>query len=433
MALETDLAIRRHLRLAVGGALVFGGISGAWATLVPLDSSVIAPGLVAVENNSKKVQHQLGGVVRRIVVVEGQRVAEGEIIVKLDETLSRASLAIVDNEMTSLKTRQDRLIAERDDARTIAFQPSLLVLALTSADVREKIESERNQFERRLDGRNGLRAQLRERIGQVRQEISGLETQLKANTATMKVATEELVRLEPLKQKGLIQLPRLTALEREIARNDGTIGEIRGRIASARGRITETETQVEQIDRELKSEVVKELREVETKLQELAQKRTTAEDQMQRTDVRATASGTVHQLAIHTVGGVVAPNDTMMLIVPDEQPLIIEARVTPAEIDQINPQQPARVRFSAFNQRTTPELNGEVFRISRDVVRDPQTNQLYFAIGIRVPDTELKRLQGLKLQAGMPADSFIKTGARTFGSYLAKPIMDVVPRVFTER
>jgi HlyD family secretion protein len=198
------------------------------------------------------------------------------------------------------------------------------------------------------------------------------------------------------------------------------------------GKIAEIELQVLQLDRDLANEVAKEIRDVETRIAELNERRTAAEDQLKRVDIRAPISGVVHQLNVHTVGGVISASETIMLVVPESDVLIIEARVSPIDIDQVRVGQETRVRLSAFNQRTTPEVSGKLFRVAADLVKEPQTGQAYYPAGVRVSDAELAKLKELKLVPGMPAEVFIKTGERTLASYLVKPLLDQMQRAFKE-
>jgi HlyD family secretion protein len=221
-------------------------------------------------------------------------------------------------------------------------------------------------------------------------------------------------------------------LQREILGKEGTVGEIKAKVAQSLGKIAEIELQVLQLDRELANEVAKEIREVETKIAELAERKSAAEDQLKRVDIRAPISGVVHQLNVHTVGGVISASEPIMLVVPAGDTLIVEARINPADIDQLQTGQKTRIRFSAFNQRTTPEIAGTVFRIAGDLIKEQQTGLAYYTAGIRVEPSELAKLKGLKLLPGMPAEAYIKTGERTLASYLLRPLLDQMQRALRE-
>jgi HlyD family secretion protein len=426
-------AIRKHLIFAGAWVGLLGGTTTAWSVLAPLEGAVVAQGSVVVETNVKKVQHPTGGVVGQLNVREGQKVKEGDIVVRLDETVTRANLGIVINELTSLRLRQSRLTAERDNRPVLIVPADIAVRATTEADVRDVIASEKQLLQTRLVTRQGQKAQLTERVGQSRQEIKGLEDQRRATETQLKVARDELKSLRTLEAKGLVQRQRLTGLEREIARNEGTLGEIIAKNSQAHGKITETELQILQVDKDQASEVAKDLRETETKVGELTERRVSAEDQLKRIDIRAPISGVVHQLAVHTVGGVINQTEALMMIVPEADKLMVELRILPQDRDQVRIGQKTRVRFSAFNQRTTPEVNGTLLRIASDTTKEQQTGQLYYTAAVIFTAEEIATLRNLELIPGMPADAFIKTGERTMANYLLKPLLDQMGRAAKER
>ena len=433
MMLDTEAAITRHLKLGLAAVLLLGGTATAWSLAVKLDSAVVTQGTVVVESNVKKVQHPTGGVIGAVNVREGQRVTEGDIVVRLDETATRSALGIVLNELTATRARVARLTAERLGATRITFPPDIITRALAVPEAKSVIEGEMQLFASRITMRNGQKAQLTERIGQLRQEIKGLADQQKSLEIQLQVARDELNGLRGLKAKGLTTIPRITALDREIARNDGALGDTVARMSSSRGKIAETELQILQLDKDQASEVAKDLREAETKIGELQERRIAAEDQLRRIDIRAPITGVVLQLAVHTVGGVINQTEPLMLIVPESDRLIVEVRIQPQDIDQVHIGQPARVRFTAFNQRTTPELMGTLFRVAGDITKEQQTGQSYFTGGIAIDESELRKLYGLTLVPGMPADAFVKTGERTMASYLVKPLSDQMHRSMRER
>lgn len=424
--------IRRNLLAALSAVLLLGGTAAAWSVYVPLDGAVVAAGIVVVESNLRKVQHPTGGVVGALHVREGQFVEAGDILLRLDDTTTRASLRIVLNELVAYRARLARLRAERDGSPEPVFPEDLLEQALSEEEVAEVLEGERAVFKARAGTRAGQKQQLGERIKQLKDEISGLNEQMDALTKQLVVAREELDELGALHMRGLAQKPRITALRREIFGKEGTVGEIKAKIAQSLGKIAETELQVIQLDRDLANEVAKEIRDVEMRIAELGERRTAAEDQLKRVDIPAPISGIVHQLNVHTIGGVVTASEPIMLIVPAADNLIVEARINPQDIDQLRLGQETRIRFSAFNQRTTPEVWGTVFRIAGDLIRDPQTGGGYYTAGVHVEPAELAKLKRLKLIPGMPAEVYIKTGQRTLASYLLKPVQDQMQRALRE-
>jgi HlyD family secretion protein len=409
---------RKHL---IGG-LVVAGIFGVgavgYAATTELSGAVIAQGLLVVDSNVKKVQHPTGGVVGELRVRDGDRVKAGDILVRLDETQTRANLAIITKSLDEMAAREAREKAERDDAETVRF-PDELVSRGDDPAVTEVLTGELKLFETRRVARNGQKNQLRE-------EIRGIEVQREARVAQIEWIKKELVGINDLWEKNLIPYTRLTTLEREASRLDGERGQL---ISSA----AQAQVKMLQVDQDMRAEVGKDLAEIRAKQSELVEKRIAAEDQLKRIDIRAPQDGVVHQSSVHTVGGVIGPAEQIMLVVPDADVLAVEAKIQPQDIDQVRPGQTAGLRFSAFNQRTTPELNGKVDIVSADVTQDQKTGATYYTVRISVPVNEVARLDGLKLVAGMPVETFIRTGERTVVSYLMRPLNDQVARAFKEK
>lgn len=422
--LNTESLIRTQTHRTLLISVVFGVGAILWSALAPLDGAVAASGMLVLENNVKKVQHPTGGVVGQLNVVEGKRVEAGDILLRLDETATRANLGVIVNDLNAALARRARLLTERDALETVVFPQELVDKATSDPEIAATLDSEHKVFQSRSISRNGQKSQIRERVGQLQKEIEGLDLQKTSIDIQLRVARSEFADLRDLAVKGLVPKTRLTTLEREIARSEGILGDTVSRIAQSRGKIAETQIQIDQVDREKVAEANKDLRETETKISEYRERRIAAEDQLRRIDIRSPIAGTVQQLAIHTVGGVVSQTDQLMIIVPDADQLVVEARVTPQDRDQLNVDQLTRVRFTSFNQRTTPEVQATLFRISGDVIRDAQTGAFYYNVGVRVLANEIGKLNGVKLVAGMPAETFFKTSDRTMLSYLFKPLTD---------
>jgi HlyD family secretion protein len=429
---EPRLAIRRHL---VAGAavvvLLLGGVGG-WATTTRLAGAVIAQGQLVVDTNVKKVQHPTGGVVSELRVRDGDRVQAGDILVRLDPTQTQSNLAIVTNGLDELGARLARDEAERDGAESLSFPPALLARE-NDPQVAHILSGERKLFEIRRSAREGQKAQLRARIDQLNEEISGLVTQRQARIEQISWIKKELEGVQDLWKKNLVPFTRVTNLEREAARLEGENGQFVASIAQTKGKISETELQIIQIDQDMRAEVGKDIADIRGKMSELAEKKVAAEDQLKRVDIRAPQTGVVLQSTVHTVGGVIAQGEQIMLIVPESEILAVEARIQPQEIDQVHVGQTAALRFSAFNQRTTPELDGVVSLVSADVAQDQKTGAYYYTIRISVAAAEMARLEGLKLVAGMPVEAFIQTEDRYVISYLVKPLRDQITRAFREK
>jgi HlyD family secretion protein len=427
-----DRTLRNHL---IGGtviALVLTVGIGGWAATTELSGAITASGSVVVDSNVKKVQHLSGGVVGELLVREGDRVRIGDTLVRLDETVLRAGLAIVTKGLDEMRARKARLASERDGVERIVVPPELIV-APPSPELASALDSERKLFDLRRAAREGQRSQLRQRIAQLDDEVRGYAALQQAKAEEIELIQRELTGVRILWQKNLIQITRLTVLEREAARLRGELAQSMAASAQVRGKISEIELQIIQINQDLSSEVAKELREIDGKIGEFIERKVTAEDQLKRVDIRAPQNGIVHQLNVHTIGGVVSPADPVMLIVPEADLLTVEAKVSPQDIDQLYVGQPASLRFTAFNQRTTPEIQGAISRISADVTSDQRTGQNFYTARVSIAAEELARLGNVKLLPGMPAEIFAKTYDRSVLSYFTKPLSDQIVRAFRER
>src|SRR5436190_5353789 len=408
----TRRSIRRNILAGLTVlAMLVGGVGG-WASTTQLSGALIASGSVVVDSNVKKVQHPTGGVMGELRVRDGDRVKAGDIVARLDQTVTRANLAIITKGLDELFARKARLAAERDGARTISF-PDLLTDRANEPEVAQIMDGERKLFELRRTSRTGQKAQLREQAGQLKEEIVGMTAQQTAKRKEIELITRELEGVRDLYKRNLVQLTRLTQLERESTRIEGELAQLIAAVAQAKGKISENELKIIQIDQDLSSEVAKEMREIDGKIGEFVERKITAEDQLQRVDIRAPQDGTVFQLTVHTVGGVIGPAETMMLVVPDGDSLAVEARVNPQDIEKVQLNQKTLLRFSAFNAATTPQINGYVSRISADITSDQRTGQSYYTIRIVIPPDEMGRLDGVKLVPGMHVECFIQSGEVT--------------------
>ena len=354
-------SIRRHLALGVAlGAVLVVGVGG-WATFTQISGAVIAPGQLVVESDVKKVQHPTGGVVGELRVRDGERVKAGDILIRLDETQTRANLDIVLKALDELAARRARDEAERDGAAAITFPPELLARRDSDPAVAHLIEGETRLFKSargRPRGPEGAAA--RARPPAARGDQGPDASRSRPRRREIGFITGELQGVRELYAKNLVPIARVNALERDAARLEGERGQLLASTASARGKIAETELQILQIDGDMRTEVGKDLAEIRGKWSEYVEKRVAAEDQLKRIDMRAPQDGTVHQLTVHTVGGLVTPAEPAMLIVPEADQLAVEVKIQPQDIDNVRLGQAAVLRFSAFNQRTTPEIDGEV-------------------------------------------------------------------------
>ena len=425
-------SIYRHLLagVIVVGILV-GGV-GFWAGRTELAGAVIAPGIVVVESDVKKVQHPTGGIVGELNVHDGDHVNAGDVLVRLDATQTQANLAVFTKSLDELNARKGRLEAEKSSASSISFSDELLARETSDPVVAHLLEGERKLFDLRLKARDGQKAQLRERISQLREELNGLDEQIEAKTQEIALIQEELQGVVDLWNKHLVPFTRLTALKRDAARLDGERGELIASKASTAGKISEVELQIIQVDEDARSKAAEELSDVRGKISETSERKIAAEDQLKHIDIRAPQTGRVHQLTLHTVGGVIGPGETIMLIVPENDVLSVDAKVSPNDIDQLRGKQSVLLRFSAFSQRTTPQINGTISWISPEITQDEHSGTSYYTVHVAVPQAEIDRLHGLKIVPGMPVETFVQTESRTVLTFLLKPFKDQLMRTFRE-
>ncbi len=412
--------------VGLGGFLIVA----IWLAVAQLNGAVVAQGLVVVEDEPKKVQHLQGGTVGELLVREGERVVLDQILLRLDVTVPRSTLAQINSQLAQLGGRRARLEAERDGRDEVAFPAGF---ENGSDEERQVAARERLYLRESRETRRQQAEQLNERIGQYEREVEGTIAQITAKAKEIQLIGVELTGVETLFRQNLIPISRVTVLQREVARLGGEKGALEASVAKARGQVAEIRVQLLSLEQRVKTDAVKELGDVEASIAQLVEKKVTAEDVLRRVEIRAVQSGVVHQLKVHHVGAVIAPGETVMLIVPDRERLVAEFRISPIEIDQIRLGQAARLRFSAFNTRTTPEVEGRIIRVAPDITRDPATGATYFVARAGVDQAELARLDGHVITPGMPVEVYAETGRRTALNYIAKPLMDSLDRAFRER
>jgi HlyD family secretion protein len=420
---QINRSLRRHVIVGMATVVfLFIGVGG-WASTTDIAGAVIATGQLVVETSVKKVQHPTGGVVGEIFVREGDHVKAGDVLVRLDETQTRAELDIILKGLDENAARRARMEAELSDHDQAVF-PAGLVDRANDPEVAHLIKTETQLFLVRRADREGQKATLREQIKGLREQIIGKDKELDW-------IQQELAGVNDLWKKKIIQFPRVVQLERDVAKIEGERGAL---VAS----IAQSELKILQVDEDMRQDVGGDMADIRAKTSELAEKRVAAEDKLSRIDIRAPQDGVVQQLNVHTVGGVIAPPsvaaEPIMLIVPEADNLIVEAKVRPQDVDQLHVGQLATLRFTTFNQRTTPELNGVLSIVSADVtVDEKKPDQSYYVIRIKVSDDEVARLGAVKLVPGMPVEAFVKTDERTVLSYLIKPMHDQIVRAFREK
>lgn len=427
--LRTDDRIERGIGIALLIAAV-GGFGG-WAALAPIDSAAVAPGVVTVELSRRTVQHLEGGIVREILVREGDRVSPGELLVRLDATQSLAQLEIVRSQYLASRALEARLIAEQDGYREVVF-PEDLLAARADPRVQEAIAGQQQVFAARARALSGETDVLEQRIEQLQEQIRGLDALSASKVERIRSYQEEIKDFRKLFDRGLTDRLRLREMERLAAELEGERAEHQAAMAAAKVKIGETRLEIGQLQRRQRAEVTQELRETQAKLFDLRERVRALEDNLARTQVRAPVGGAVMGLAVHTVGGVVNPGGRILDIVPHNEQLLVEARVAPTDVDRVSTGLEAQLRFSAFNSRTTPTVPGRVLTISGDRITDPHTRESYYLARIEVTTGGMEDLRGLSLLPGMPVDVMIKTGERTFFEYLIQPITERLARSLRE-
>lgn len=425
-------SLNRHLIVSLLLMFILVGGVGSWAMVKEISGAVIASGVIVVESKAKRVQHQEGGIVKAIHVQDGDMVTAGDLLVYVDDTVVRANLAMITGELAELAAQEARLVAERDGQDVLVYPQDLREQAAQDPSIASSLSDQRSLKNARASALQGRRGQLKEQISQLEEQIDGFEVQRDAKSENIQLIYERLIVLEPLLPEGLITASEITALKRDRAELSGDRGELIAQIAQAHETVSERRLQILQLEEESRSQVLEHLQDVRAKIAQLQEEKVAALDKLQRVEIRAPRTGFIHQLNVHTVGGVISAGETLMLIVPREDMLIVEAQLKPTDVDQVIGGQSAIVRFPGFHQRTTPELSAQVSTISADLTHDEATGASYYIARLTIPEEELSKFEGKTLLPGMPVEAFIQTSQRTVLSYLVKPLEDHLAHALKE-
>ncbi|ATR82923.1 hemolysin secretion protein D [Pseudomonas sp. HLS-6] len=420
---------RKVRRLGVVIVSVTFGLFGTWASFAPLDGAAYAPGVVTVQTYRKTVQHLEGGIVKEVLAHDGDIVKRGDPLIILDDAQLRFEYEMTRSQLVAAKAMEARLIAERDTLSAIGFGD---VVDPTSSRGMEARQSETQVFNARQGSRLGQIAVLRERIGQLQQQVKGLESMIDAKMHLEKSYSAEIDELTDLLKQGFVDKQRLLEQERKLGMLRSEVADHRSTINRTRLQINETQLQILQIDKDFNADVVKQLAEVQTKIYDLQEKTSALEDRLSRIVIRAPDAGMVIGMTVHTIGGVVRPATPLLDIVPSISELIIEAQVTTLDIDRIAIGKRADIRFSAFNSATTPVIEGEVTGVSADRLTNEKTGAAYYLARVRVTENGVRTLGERKLLPGMPADVLIITGQRTLLQYLMQPARNALSQSMIE-
>jgi len=415
--------------LAVVATTFFG--AGVWASTAPLASAVNAPGTVFVAGKRRTVQHLEGGIIKELHVREGQEVDAGELLITLDPTQANATIMRLRNQLDTQLALEARLNAERNGDETLVFPDELLDRA-DDPKVSQILTGQRQELDERRKTLVGTVELLQQKILQLDRIIDGLKSQRVSKEDQVAFIQEELGALQILLKKGLTNKSRVLELQRAGAQLSGDIGDIVAQIGRSEQQISEAEMQIIQTRQQFREEVVAQLRETESKSADLRQQLLVATDIIGRQEIRAPQSGTIQTLAVTTIGGVISPGEVLMEIAPEDGNFLVEAQVSPLDIDNVSVGQEAEVRFSALDLRTTPVVMGKVISRSGDRIEMPNRSP-FFRVQVETPPEEMKKLDSRKLQAGMPAEVLIQTGERTLMNYLVKPLTDQLSRGMNEQ
>jgi len=423
--LDTGFNLKRALAICAG---LFAGLL-VLAALVPIGGAVIGSGSVGVETRVKRIAHPTGGVIGAILVANGEHVAQGQLLMRLDDTVTGADALYSGLTVEQLLAQRARLEAERLDRSSIAFPPELT--RANSASARKAMADEEHLFRMRLASTAQIRAQLGARVEQYQEEIRGLQSQIASLRQQRTLIEPERQGVKELWDKQLVTINRLNQLERSAVDLDGSVGSLNAQIAQVRARITEAHEQAVQVGQQRRVEAGTELAQVNTALNQQRLRSVAASDQQDRSEIRAPYSGTVEKIAFAAVGDVVRPAEPIMEIVPDRDLMVVEAAISPTDIDQVAKGQLARVRFSAFNRAATPEITGKVIYVATDRSENAEARTSYYVARIAVDQAAIRR-EALELRSGMPAEVYIETGSRPLLSYVTKPLRDQFSRAFRD-
>ena len=428
-----EFSVQRHLALGLGSlALLILGFGG-WASFSEISGAVIAPGQIEVDQNRQVVQHPDGGVVAQILAQEGDSVRRGQLLIQLDATRLGSELAIIEGQLFELMARRGRLEAERDDKPEPVYDMLLRDSAASNADAAVLMAGQSQLLAARRASRAQEVAQLAKRRSQIDTQITGISAQSQALGQQLELIEQELKDQQTLLDRGLAQAGRVLALRREQARLSGQLGELTAQRALAQERATEIDLEVIKLRTQQREEAITRLRDLQFRELELAEQRRALLDQRDRLAIRAPASGIIYGLQVTTPRSVIRAAEPVMFIIPQDRPLVIAARVDPIHIDKITLGQPVNLRFSALDQRTTPELTGEVAKVSPDAFVDQARGLSYYRAEITLPEAEQAKLpENIRLLPGMPVEAFIRTGDRTPLAYLTKPLTDYFSKAFRD-
>jgi len=422
---------RKHLTIGILALVILVGGFGTWTVKAQISGAVITSGQIEVDRNRQIVQHPDGGVVEEIIVDEGDTVQAGDLLLRLDATVLRSELAVVEGQLFEILARRARFEAERDDAPTLSFSPVLSEVG--SPEVKTLMEGQERLFRARLETNRSAVEQLTQQRAQIASQITGISAQQEALSVQRDLIAQELADQQTLLDRGLAQASRVLALQREKARLLGTVGELTAQAAQAAERMTEIELQILGLSSTRREEAITRLRDLQFNELELSERRRTLRRQLDRLDIRAPVSGIVYGLQVFAPQSVIRPADPVLFLIPQDRPLVIATRVETVDIDQIHVGQGVTLRFSSFDQRRTPELMGKVTLISADAFQNENSGLSYYLAEVQLDEGQLERLPAnVTLIPGMPVEAFVRTADRSPLDFFIKPLADYFTKAFRE-
>jgi HlyD family type I secretion membrane fusion protein len=429
-AKEKGLGIKsRVFAGSLASLLLIGGLGG-WAATSELSGAVIGQGQVMVDKDIRSVQHLDGGIIRSILVKKGDAVAEGQVMFTLDDTQLKSEVQILQGQLLELYAKKQRLIAERDGTSTMQSVANVEGLDVEGSSV---YAGELRLFKGNLENRLSQVAQLKAGLAQSEEEINAFKSQLKSNKIELSLVETESKKLNGLLQKGLIEGTRVYGNARDLNKIKGDREQILSNIERSNSRKSEIELQIAAIEKTARTDAQKQISDIDPRIAELSTRRLAIADRLTRMEIRSPIAGTINEVSINTLGGVITPAQKLITIVPENARLQVEVRVQPNDIDQLFIGQTAKLKFSAFSSRNTPEIFGKVAFVSPATSTDQSTGRVYYVTQIEVPGAELDKLGGKKLVPGMLVETFMQTEKRTALAYLVKPFQDQLERAFRER
>ena len=429
--INTDRSIRNTLLFGFISLILMLGTFGVWSAYAELNGAVVAPATIVAETYSKKVQHREGGNIQKILVKDGDLVKEGQDMILLDPTETKAELNIIQAQLDEVMIRKLRLNAQRDGLLTIDL-PDSLKARIAEPALADILAGQQRLLTSTFDTAQSKKNQLLEQIGQINDQIKGYEAQMVANKSQSDLVATETEGLRKLQLQGLVPESRINTNDRESARLAGELGQLSASKAAAETKIGEIKLQTIQIDEDVRNQALTDLRDTDSKIAELEGRQIAAQSRLGHMVIKAPITGTIYQMSVHTEGGVVAPGETLMMVLPSNDDLVLQAQVTPNDINHVHEGQPAHVRFNGFSARLVPEINATVTQVAADTSRTDAQTPPFYAIRLTISAKELEKLGDNKLKPGMTAEAFIQTETRSPFAYLVKPLTDMLAHAMRE-